>query len=170
MRDFSKGTEFDMNEQKIDHSEHTDEEKASKGIETEAEAMERAQKTEKPKKKNLAKPKAEKKLKAKAGKKDSDRPYVYHKGTKDDPKTGQSAPKTGKVERDKLNEKEREVLTALRRSGQKLSIAELSERVLSQNNIKAHGTSHVRNSLRRLVREGFVKKPERGAYKAAKKR
>jgi hypothetical protein len=157
-----------MNEQKIDHSEHTDEEKTSKGIETEAKAMERVQKTEKPKKKNLTKPKAEKKpAKVKAGKKDGDRPYVYHKGTKDDPKTGQSAPKTGKVEQDKLNEKEREVLTALRRSGQKLSIGELSERVLSANNIKAHGTSHVRNSLRRLVREGFVKKPERGTYKAA---
>ena len=169
-------------EKTFDHSDLTEEEKKRKGIETEEETAARlavqsiksAKKPKKEKKAKMSKPSKPSKPKASSKekkqpkpKKESERAYTRHKGTKDDPLTGQSAPKLGNLDVRPLNEKEKAIMTALKRSGSELSIATLAERVLSQNNVKEHGTSHVRNSLRRLVRERLVKKTGKGTYKAA---
>ena len=162
-------------EKTFDHSDLTEEEKKRKGIETEEEtaarlAVQSIKSKQKPKKeKKMSKPSKPKAVKEKKAPKpkESERAYTRHKGTKDDPLTGQSAPKLGNLDVRPLNEKEKAIMTALNRSGSELSIATLAERVLSQNNLKEHGTSHVRNSLRRLVRERLVKKTGKGTYKAA---
>lgn len=166
-----------MSTEKHDHSDLTEEEKKRKGIETEEETAARlavqsiksAKKPKKEKKVKMSKPSKPKAVKEKKAPKpkESERSYTRHKGTKDDPLTGQSAPKLGNLDSRPLNEKEKAIMTALNRSGSELSIATLAERVLSANNVKEHGTSHVRNSLRRLVRERLVKKTGKGTYKAA---
>jgi outer membrane biosynthesis protein TonB len=162
-----------------DHSDLNEDEKKAKGIETETEAEERAKKPKPVKAKKLKaekkaakpakskKPKAEKiakPKKPKAEKKTSERSYVRHEGTKEDPFTGQKAPKRG-LEREQLNAKEKEVLTAVNRA-KEVSLADLAERCMPSNISKAKRNSWTRNALRRLVREKFIKHAGRGMYKA----
>jgi hypothetical protein len=112
--------------------------------------------------KKAAAPKEPKAKKAKAAAKKS----VPPKAAKDAPTTGQSGPPVD-FSKKSLNPKEAKVLGALNHGSGPRSIAEIAEIWKSQGLAKAN--SHVRNSLRRLVRGGLVEQVERGVYKLTAK-
>lgn len=110
-----------------------------------------AKKAAKPKAPKTAKPKTPKSAKKAAKPKEADRVP-----------TGQGAKKIG-IDEEKLNTKEKAVLSAVRRAGE-IELTELAARSFP-NKSKKQGNSWTRNALRRLVREKFVKKSDRGTYK-----
>ena len=83
------------------------------------------------------------------------------------PKSGQSGPPLD-LPPSKLNEKEKVVTaTLLKLDGDSsMSLAELAEKCFPDGDKKAN--SWVRNSLRRLVRAGYVAKIDRGTYQMSK--
>jgi hypothetical protein len=62
-----------------------------------------------------------------------------------------------------LNENER-LVTEMIWAARRISLSEINRRVPSEWRARADETSWVRNALRRLVREGFVAKLDRGEY------
>ena len=81
--------------------------------------------------------------------------------TVDKPTTGQSGPRV-KMDLASFNAKERKVLDALASKGT-LSLAQLADICFSSKS-KAQGNSWARNSLRRVVCAGYVRKVTAGTY------
>ena len=105
------------------------------------------------------------KKKAKASK--AAKPNGSSGASKVAPKSGQSGPPLD-LPPAKLNEKEKVVTaTLLKLDGDSsMSLAELAEKCFPDGDKKAN--SWVRNSLRRLVRAGYVAKIDRGTYQMSK--
>jgi len=87
--------------------------------------------------------------------------------------TGQSGPPVD-VPFEKLNDKEREVLSFLNGKGKgprnPLKISDIAGSCWKSKRLsKAQGNSWTRNSLRRLICGGWVEKLERGVYRVTEK-
>jgi hypothetical protein len=82
---------------------------------------------------------------------------------KADPKSGQSGPPL-ELSPAKINGKEKAVLAALSKltESESMSLAELADKCFPGEDKKSN--SWVRNSMRRLVRAGYVAKVDRGTY------
>lgn len=112
-----------------------------------------------------AEEKAEKKRKKKAAKKASP---VKAKGKTErtKPTTGQSGPKIKHLSFDDLNRKEKLVVGCFELSGTRevRTIKDLAEEAFRSQTVKK-ANSWTRNSLRRLVRAGWLDKTEPGSYR-----
>jgi hypothetical protein len=116
------------------------------------------QKAAKATKKKVAKKAAPKKAKAAA--------KSNGNGEKKAPASGQSGPSLNLKDKP-LNPKEEKVLGALSNGAGQLTLTELG--ALFKGKKKSQANSWARNSLRRLVRGGLVKKVGRGTYEATAK-
>lgn len=118
---------------------------------------------------NAVKDQKEKKVEKK------DKVEKAEKKEKKTPTSGQSAPPIEDLEYAKLNSKEQKVLECVagdnKGERKQKSLADVAEEcfVATQKRGKAQANSWVRNSLRRLVRGGWLEKVERGTYRITEK-